>query len=240
MSNLTHTSRFDLSDIQVVGLDLWRTMICSDNKRPIHWLYQRIQGLQVSLSEWLQDVEPNPEFLRWCDTTDISDPDQFCQEAALTLGCGPVSEKLRREFQELLRRESTCCAQYKDVLPALRGFKGRGYRLGVISNIWPFPVHQIFNVDGLAEYFEELTLSFKEGHIKPDPEIFQAFCRRLGVKPHQVLYVGDSLSADVRGALNAGMKAVLIDRKGEIDEEIPGVLKIRLLTELFDYLPVRK
>jgi FMN phosphatase YigB (HAD superfamily) len=45
--------------------------------------------------------------------------------------------------------------------------------------------------------------------------------------------VGDSLAADVRGALGAGLEAVLLRRSGEIPTGVPpGVPVIRTLGEL--------
>ena len=38
-----------------------------------------------------------------------------------------------------------------------------------------------------------------------------------GFAPAECIYVGDSFEIDVVGALNAGMKAVLVDRKGSYE-----------------------
>ena len=48
----------------------------------------------------------------------------------------------------------------------------------------------------------------------PHPSIFEAALTRLDLPPSDVLFVGDSLDADYRGATAAGMPAVLIDRNG--------------------------
>ena len=45
---------------------------------------------------------------------------------------------------------------------------------------------------------------------KPDVRIFGLACERLGVPPEEVLMVGDNLEADIKGALNVGMKVVYI------------------------------
>ncbi len=47
------------------------------------------------------------------------------------------------------------------------------------------------------------------GAAKPDVRIFQRACHVLGKLPSEVLHVGDVLSADVEGALSAGMGAAL-------------------------------
>ncbi len=221
---------------EVIFFDLWRTLVLSHNKRPIHAL-QVMLGHRVIGPGGCPCDEPDPRLLRLCDTVNISDPVRFLQHAAGTVGVWHVTDEAVNGFLELLQQERNCCAQYKDVLPTLKALKERGYRLGLISNAWPFPVEQIFFVDGLAEYFEHLVFSFEVGHIKPEPEIFEEACRRFGVEPGRCLMVGDSVEADIKGALNAGMKAALIDRPGEVTEQIPGVRKMRSLTELLEILP---
>jgi FMN phosphatase YigB (HAD superfamily) len=43
---------------------------------------------------------------------------------------------------------------------------------------------------------------------KPDPRIFAWMAEALGVEAASVVHIGDSVAADVRGALGAGMRAI--------------------------------
>ncbi len=49
------------------------------------------------------------------------------------------------------------------------------------------------------------------GVAKPDPAIFTPALDALGRAPAQVLYVGDTVHADVAGAMSAGMQVVQLD-----------------------------
>ncbi len=49
---------------------------------------------------------------------------------------------------------------------------------------------------------------------KPDPRIFREALRVLGLAPGEVLHVGDSLHADVRGAAAVGMRTAWVNRRG--------------------------
>ena len=49
------------------------------------------------------------------------------------------------------------------------------------------------------------------GVAKPDPAIFAPALDALGLDPATVLYVGDTVHADVAGATNAGMQVVQLD-----------------------------
>jgi putative hydrolase of the HAD superfamily len=46
------------------------------------------------------------------------------------------------------------------------------------------------------------------GKKKPDPEIFNYALKVGGVRPPEAVMIGDSLEADVEGALNVGMHAI--------------------------------
>jgi len=65
---------------------------------------------------------------------------------------------------------------------------------------------------GLAEYFDIVITSSDVANGKPDPEIFLLAAKRLGIKAHNCLVIGDSVN-DILGGKAAGMKVIgLIDR----------------------------
>lgn len=56
-------------------------------------------------------------------------------------------------------------------------------------------------------------MSYEVGAFKPQPEIYHAALEFVDLPPERVLFVGDTLRADVDGPRAVGMKAVHIDRK---------------------------
>ena len=121
---------------------------------------------------------------------------------------------------------------YDDVAPALRGLQTRGLTVGVISNS-----HR--SLDAFRYHFDLVGLihasvsSFEHGYMKPHRSIFDVALERAGVSSGASLMVGDSLKADVEGALAAGMRAVLLRRSGETPAGVPaGVPVIRTLADL--------
>lgn len=64
---------------------------------------------------------------------------------------------------------------------------------------------------GLAHHFRRVLDSGVLGFAKPDGRIFALAAEALGVPPADVVHVGDSESADVAGALAAGMRAIRFD-----------------------------
>ncbi len=102
---------------------------------------------------------------------------------------------------------------YPEVKTVLSELNRRRIPLAIVSN-WPAGLAKLCHELGILGHFDEVLASAEVGHEKPAPEIFQEACRRLGRQPAEVLHVGDSIEADIKGATWAGLKAVLIDRTG--------------------------
>jgi putative hydrolase of the HAD superfamily len=90
----------------------------------------------------------------------------------------------------------------------LRELKGMGFSLGIISNTSSHTqvIGSLLQY-GIHHYFNCIYLSVTSGFRKPKPEIFLAAARDLGVLPDECVYVGDTVSRDVRGARLAGYAA---------------------------------
>lgn len=65
---------------------------------------------------------------------------------------------------------------------------------------------------GLAGHFGVSIAAHRFGTAKPDPAIFHAACAALQVAPAATVYVGDDPLLDVRGARQAGLRAVWMNR----------------------------
>ncbi len=112
----------------------------------------------------------------------------------------------------LIEEESTRYVLFEDTLPALRRLKDAGVTSIIVSNhIWALP--EI--VGALAgDLVAHVVTSARAGVRKPHPAIFEAALALTSAAPGETLMVGDSVSADVRGAERVGMHAVLIDHGG--------------------------
>lgn len=61
---------------------------------------------------------------------------------------------------------------------------------------------------------ETIFVSGDVGAAKPDRRIFDWACSKMGQKPEEMYMVGDSYDNDVVGAMNAGWKAIWLNRRG--------------------------
>lgn len=113
----------------------------------------------------------------------------------------------------ILEEEAARYVLYPDALPALHRLADAGVESLVISNhVWALP--EIIGQLGAGELFDGVVTSARCGYRKPHPAIFHAALRLTSAPPAEIVMVGDSVSADVRGAEAVGMRAVLIDREG--------------------------
>ena len=92
----------------------------------------------------------------------------------------------------------------------LESLRARGLRLGIVSNAFDpgWLLRRDLERLGLAERVDHAVFSSEVGRRKPDPAIFEASLRALGVEPGRALFVGDRLREDVAGAAAAGMRTV--------------------------------
>ena len=97
---------------------------------------------------------------------------------------------------------------YDDVLPGLLRLQGKT-KLGSVSN----GIADLQTI-GLAQHFAVSVAAHQFGSAKPDPAIFLAACAQLGVAPGEAVYVGDDVLLDVKGAQQAGLRAVWLNRTG--------------------------
>jgi putative hydrolase of the HAD superfamily len=70
------------------------------------------------------------------------------------------------------------------------------------------------------KYFAEIVISNDVGMKKPDKEIYLLACNRMKILPSEVVFVGDNYEIDIIGSINAGLKAIWINKFNmEIDYE---------------------
>ena len=86
------------------------------------------------------------------------------------------------------------------------------YRLFLASNGTASVQHSRLTSAGLYPYFEKVFVSQEIGHNKPSKEYFDAcFARIPGFDAEKAIMVGDSLTSDILGGIQAGMKTCWIN-----------------------------
>jgi len=88
------------------------------------------------------------------------------------------------------------------------------YPLYLISNGFKESQDTKINTTGIGKYFQHMVISELVGVNKPDKAIFQHALDVAGAIKETSLMIGDSLEADVMGALNFGMDAIYFNPLG--------------------------
>lgn len=87
------------------------------------------------------------------------------------------------------------------------------YPLVLVSNFYG-NIETVLADFGILSYFKKVIESAKVGVRKPSSEIFELGVKALGLKPEEVLVVGDSVKNDINPASKIGCKTLLIEGKG--------------------------
>ncbi|MEV7329336.1 HAD family hydrolase [Micromonospora sp. NPDC093244] len=137
----------------------------------------------------------------------LGDAEATLRWVCAQVGVHPSDHALRAAVASRHRAVRADTRLRPDAVPVLTALRGRGLGTGVISDC----THE------LPAFFPQLAVdplvdvrvfSVQVGQCKPDPALYLAACRRLGLAPADCLYVGDGGSQELTGAERAGMTAV--------------------------------
>ena len=100
---------------------------------------------------------------------------------------------------------------FPDAASTIKTLAERGYKLSIVSNTTSsIEAPAMLAENGLTELFHPVILSCVVGSRKPHPSMFLQAARGMGVLPENCAYVGDNLSRDLVGAMQAGFGSVII------------------------------
>ena len=113
------------------------------------------------------------------------------------------------------------------------------YRLYLASNGTASVQKGRMTSANLYRFFEKVFVSQEIGHSKPSKAYFDAcFTQIPGFDPQRAMMVGDSLSSDINGGINAGITTVWVNPEhkdwGDIrpDHEIEALSQLEALLEM--------
>lgn len=163
---------------------------------------------------------------------------EFCflmQVGALKTDEGEAALMRERVQNDVYKRVLDTTKESRTVLEKLR----KNYEMVLVSNFYG-NIRTVLKEFGLDVFFKDIVESAEVGIRKPDRRIFEMGVQRLGLRPDEVVVVGDSFRKDVVPAKEAGCHAVWL--KGEpwkqeaVDETVPDRI-IYSLKELLSPAP---
>lgn len=125
-----------------------------------------------------------------------------------------------------------CVSEAKPTLEAL----SKKYPLALVSNFYG-NVESVITAYGIRPLFQFVIDSTDVKVRKPDPRIFAIAIERFGLKPEEVLIVGDSLKNDILPGDKLGCPTVWIKGKGWTDKD-DAVVHEPMIKTLPELLPL--
>lgn len=149
------------------------------------------------------------------------------------MGLSAQAEKVARAYEENLSQGHYFLPGAEEALQSL----SKKYKLYLASNGTARVQAGRLKSAGIIPYFQEIFVSEEMGHNKPDPAYFDAcFARIPGFRKDRAMMVGDSLTSDILGGIQAGIATCWVNphhKTGSIqaDFEIESITQLEALLE---------
>ncbi|MEU6668713.1 HAD family hydrolase [Streptomyces sp. NPDC046727] len=168
----------------------------------------RYGGAEAALARWREITDR--QWARYA-AGEVTFPDQRRDRVRVFLDAELTDAEADAWFQRYLGYYEAAWRLFPDVLPALEALAA-SHRHAVLSNSSITVQEHKLRALGLLDRFESVLCAAELGVSKPQPGAFLAACEALRLPPHEVAYVGDHPEIDGRGAAEAGLMSVWIDR----------------------------
>lgn len=119
-----------------------------------------------------------------------------------------VLPRIPEETRELVRTMLTDFYPYMPPFPEMYDFikriKNAGYNVYLLSNAGAHFFDKYFDIPALA-FMDGVFISALYKLLKPEQEIYRAFCNKFSLKPEECFFI-DDMPKNIEGAVKFGMK----------------------------------
>ncbi|MEO5997640.1 MAG: YjjG family noncanonical pyrimidine nucleotidase [Chitinophagaceae bacterium] len=122
-------------------------------------------------------------------------------------------------------------ALFPGTIETLQFLTDKNYQLHLITNGFEKTQHNKLKHSGLDIFFKEVITSESSNSIKPNKEIFDYAFEKTKSQCHECIMIGDSMEADIQGAINAGIDQVYMNHLN-IEPSIQPTYTVHSLKEL--------
>ena len=197
--------------------------------------YCRAIGISSWEGLWARFLgsDPNLKRLRtWAPT--YRHEAWFCALADHGVSDLSFAEELSATFLLERRARHTLFSDVEDSLTNLRQI----YQLALVTNGVPDLQCEKIHGANLAQYFDTILISGEVGIGKPDCRIFRMALDALAASPSETVMVGDSLTRDILGAQQTGLKGIWLNRSGnDTTGQVTADVQIKSLSQMVQLLP---
>ncbi|NTW62361.1 HAD family phosphatase [Candidatus Saccharibacteria bacterium] len=144
------------------------------------------------------------------------DRNEFENAIAKLVGLTP--EQVKSRYYDISVKDKSAVALVRQVKKMNR------YKVGLLSNVGPDRIGDVLPMTDLRELFDEVTLSFQVGMVKPEVAIFDLMAQRMGVATNECIMIDDRES-NLEGAQNAGMQTIRFISSDQVAGELLSMLE---------------
>jgi putative hydrolase of the HAD superfamily len=160
--------------------------------------------------------------------------DQYWE--AILRSHGITQPKHIERGKEILREEADNVQFFEGVQETLIALKDKGYLLGIVTDT-AMPLYvklNWFERGGFGDVWDSIVSSKELGVRKPNPDIYHAALRQLGLMAEQAIFVGHKAS-ELDGARAVGMKTIAFNHEEEAEadyfiDKFADILKLPIVT----------
>jgi putative hydrolase of the HAD superfamily len=119
-----------------------------------------------------------------------------------------LAKRMGEAYVDLSPRQTQLFPNAKESLQELQSI---GFQMHIITNGFSEVQYVKLENCGLIHFFDVIICSEVIGKNKPDPLIFSHALSKAKANAHNSLMIGDDYHADINGAIQSGMHAILFD-----------------------------
>ena len=149
----------------------------------------------------------------------LVDQEKFWMEFSDALGkvmpekCGEKAKKMYKDKFVF----------FSEVIGLIEKLKSDGFRLSILSNMFPYQVEVIKENNGY-DLFDDVFISCERGLKKPDLEFYELVIKEMNVSPQECLFIDDK-EENILPAEKLGMKTVLAKKPDQIVKDVWAIIK---------------
>ncbi|MFY7671354.1 YjjG family noncanonical pyrimidine nucleotidase [Tenacibaculum sp. MEBiC06402] len=227
-----------MTEITDIFFDLDHTLWDFDRNSALS--FQRIfseQNLSLDLEEFLKVYEPiNLQYWRLYREEKIEKKELRYKRLKTTFDAlnyeidDVLIDKISEDYITYLPMFNHLLDGAIDLLEYLNG----KYNLHIITNGFEEVQKIKLEKSEIEKYFNVVVTSESVGVKKPNPKVFEFALEKAKVVPNKAIMVGDSLEADVFGALAVGISPIHLFKDTPSDDN--RVTSVQSLSEIKQYL----
>lgn len=144
----------------------------------------------------------------WGKVSEWRDPDFWLKHFGLAESWEKIASDLRHEVKH-----------YGDAIPVIKSLQ-KDYVLIILSHADKKFLDMKIKIDNLGGHFENIFSTPADfSSMKKDAEVYKKICLLLGIKPHEMVHVGDDYEHDYTIPASVGIRSFLINRSGKLKED---------------------